>query len=388
MNFGRTIRHRWLLPEAAAFLNHGSFGAVPDEVRELQQRLRDQLEIQPVRFMEWARFEGVRAAATRCAPFLGARPQDLVFAENASTGVAAVLGSLRFAPADVLLTTSHTYGAVLHAMQHAAERSGATVEVVPVPFPIDDPEQVVAAVRAALRVHQGGRARVRLAVLDWITSSTGLVFPIAELVALCHEADVPVLVDGAHVPGHLPCHLDELGADWFVGNAHKWLFAPKGSAFLHARADRQDLHPPVVSWGYGEGWLGEFDYIGTRDPTAWLATPAGIAFIEGFGFEAVRAWCTGLREEGAALLSEAWGTQPLAPASMLGNLCTMALPFRLPPERAAAKELNEALWRRHGIEVPVFPFADRCWLRISAQIYNDLSEYERLAAALGPEGIR
>lgn len=381
--FGRAIRDQWLFPETLAFLNHGSYGAVPRPVLEAQNRLRNQLEADPVRFLHWARFGGLRAALAGCAPFLGARPQDLVFVENATTGVAAVLHSVRVEPGDVLLTTSHAYGAVLRALRHLASRTGATVEVVDVPFPIEGPDQVVEAVRARLR------PEVRLAVLDWITSATGLVFPIERLVRACQEAGVPVLVDGAHVPGHVPCDLGALGADWFVGNAHKWLFAPRGTAFLHAKPERQgELHPAVVSWGYGEGWQAEFNWVGTRDYTAWLCAPEGLAFYRALDPEAARSWCVTLREEAAALISAAWGQPRPAPPEMLGNLCTLALPFLVPPDEAAAAAVHEALWERHGIEVPVFPFGDRCWLRISTQVYNSLDEYERLAAAVGPEGVR
>lgn len=398
MQFGRSLLERWHLDPTAAFLNHGSFGAAPKVVLEAQTALREALERQPVRFMEWAWHEGLAEAAAACAPFLGARPEDLAFVDNATTGINAVMGSYPLQPGDVVLTTDHAYGAVRLALEHHAARCGARVEVVAVPFPLEGPEQVIEAVAGALH------DRVRIAVLDWITAPTGVVLPIRDLVDLCHAAGVAVLVDGAHVPGHLPCDLDALGADWFVGNAHKWLFSPKGSAFLHARADRQaDLHAPVISWGYGQGWQAELVWTGTRDPTPWLATPAGLSFLDELEREAagdvaldaagptdfrhVRAWCTSLREDAATLLTARWKTPRLAPASMLGHLCALELPVALPPDAQAIREFRAELWDRHRVEVPIFAFGDRCLLRISAQVYNDLDDYARLADAIGPDGV-
>lgn len=384
MTFGRSIRDRWLLEPGITFLNHGSFGATPRSVLAVQAALRERLERTPVRFLEWAREEGIPSARAACAPFLGTNPEGMVFVDNATTGVAAVLQSLQLGPADVLLATDHGYGAVALALRHAAERAGARVETVPIACPIQTPDAVVQALRGAL--HRG----VKLAVVDWITSPTGLILPMAEIVRVCHDAGVPVLVDGAHVPGHIPCDLDTLGADWFVGNAHKWLFAPKGAAFLVVRPEhRSAMHPPVISWGYGEGWQAEFDWLGTRDPTPWLAAPDGIRFLDDLGFEDARTYTTGLRREAVALLQDAWGwTPPIAPEGMLGNLATLALPFPTEPSRTAARRLNEALYERHGIEVPFFPWGDKCWLRISVQVYNEIDDYRRLASAIGPDGIR
>lgn len=378
---GAAIRDLWTLDPQAAFLNHGSFGAAPRVVQQEQQRLRDALERQPVDFMMDS-MTALRGAIAPVELLLGADRGGLAFVDNATTGVNAVVRGLRLGPGDALLTTSHAYGAVTSTLRYCCDRSGAELIEVPVPFPIRDPQQVLDAVERALS------ERVKLAVVDHITSVTALVLPVAELVALCHDRGVPVLVDGAHVPGHLPVDLSALGADYWVGNGHKWLYTPKGCAFLYARPElRSELHPTVISHGYGAGWHAEFDWQGTRDPTAWLTAPRAVAFAEELGLDAVQRYGHELAHRAAELLSEAFGTPRPAPESMLASMATVQLPFDL-PDMGAAFALRSEVWRKHRVEAAFFPFGGRGWVRPCCPPYVVLEDVERLAAAIGPLGVR
>lgn len=383
---------RWTLDPKVTFLNHGSFGACPREVIAHQRALQEQLEREPVLFLA-RKLEGlIDQARERTARLLGARPEDLVFVRNATEGVNAVLRSLDLQPGDELLTTDHAYNACKNALHYVADRAGARVVVASVPFPIASEQVVIERVLAAVT------ARTKLALIDHVTSPTGLVFPVPALVAALRERGVETLVDGAHAPGMLELDLSAIGAAYYTGNAHKWLCAPKGAAILHCRADLQrSLRPVVISHGANdprEGrsrfWL-EFDWCGTFDPTAVLTVPFAIEWMEKLapgGLREVRTHNHDLAVEARRMLCERLGVAPAAPASMLGSLATVPLP---PSPRAGARAgalpfdpLQEALFDEFAIEVPTFTFGPektRC-VRIAAQWYNDLSQYERLADAL------
>ena len=376
MKFGRSILDRWHLDPEIAFLNHGSFGACPKVVLATQSAFRQQMETTPVRFLD-PRHRPLQAPLDRMASFLECDAEGLAFVDNATTAVNAVVRSHRFEPGDAIVTLSHAYGAVANTLRWVCRERQLRLIEVPVPFPIADAELVLSALRPAL-----AQSGVKLAVLDHITSATGLVMPIEEMVGLCGEAGVPVLVDGAHVPGHMPLSLDRIGADWYVGNLHKWLFAPKGSAVLYTRADhRATTHPTVISWGLDAGYRTEFDWQGTRDITNWLSCPSAVDFFEQLGPTAVWSHNHGLADAMGTMLADAWGTPRPAPRSMCRSLVTLQPPIDLPPTREAADALNDRLYAEHGVEVPCFPFGDRVWLRISAQVYNAVEDYERLAAA-------
>lgn len=379
-NFGPGMRERFLLEPDMAFLNHGSFGATPKEVMAVQSDLRQRLESQPVRFMWRELPQRLPEAASTLARFVGAEPADLVFVENATAGCNAVLGSLHLRPGDEVLVTDHIYPAVRNTLRHVCAKSGALLVEAVLPFPVGGPAEVLDAVIARIT------ACTRLVVLDLITSPTATILPVAEIARGARAAGAQVLVDAAHAPGHVDFDVTALGADWVTGNAHKWLFAPKGAAFLWADPKAQDdLHPTVISHGYGKGFQAEFAWTGTRDPSAWLAVPAAIDFYRRIGDRAIRTHNHDLARRAAELLLERFGTVAASPPAMRGAMATIALPTSLQGDIDTAKALNVRLWERHRIEVPIFAFAGRLWVRISAQVYNEMSEYEQLAAALRAE---
>ena len=387
------MRELWPLERGVIFLNHGSFGACPAEVLRQQAALRDEMEAEPVRFLSRELDDRLAGARQALAAFVGADADDLAFVANATGGVNAVLRSLRFSPGDELLTTDHAYNACRNALDFAASRAGARVLVAMIPFPLAAPEEVVEAVLAHVT------PRTRLALLDHITSPTGLVLPIERLVAALAGRGVEVLVDGAHAPGMVPLDLGVLGAAYYSGNCHKWLCAPKGSAFLWVRRDRQaDIHPLTISHGATAVRPGrsrfrlEFDWTGTQDPTGWLTVPKAIEYLGGLvpgGWPALMARNRALALEARRLLCAAAGTPSPCPDQMIGSLASVVLPDSTTVETGwrVRDPIQGRLFDCWGIEVPImrWPAAPRRLLRISAQLYNTLDQYVRLADALGKE---
>ena len=387
------MRELWPLERGVIFLNHGSFGACPAEVLRQQAALRDEMEAEPVRFLSRELDDRLAGARQALAAFVGADADDLAFVANATGGVNAVLRSLRFSPGDELLTTDHAYNACRNALDFAASRAGARVLVAMIPFPLAAPEEVVEAVLAHVT------PRTRLALLDHITSPTGLVLPIERLVAALAGRGVEVLVDGAHAPGMVPLDLGVLGAAYYSGNCHKWLCAPKGSAFLWVRRDRQpDIRPLTISHGASATRPGrsrfrlEFDWTGTDDPTAWLTVPRAIEYLGSLlpgGWPELMARNRALALEARRLLCAAVGSAPPCPEEMVGALASIILPDGPTTEIGWRRPdpLQRRLYDGWGIEVPVmsWPAAPRRLMRISAQLYNGPADFERLAGALRRE---
>jgi len=385
--FGRGMRAYWPLDPSILYLNHGTVGATPWRVLAAQQALREEMEAQPARYLlrELTGLSGpsnravprLREAAQAVARFMGAQGQDLVFVDNATTGVNAVLGSLELKPGDEILITNLAYGAVRNAAAFAAERRGARLVTLELPFPQTEPADYVSRLAQALT------PRTRLAMLDHITSETALVLPLAEMAALCRAAGALVLADGAHAPGAIPLDIPRLGVDYYTGNLHKWALAPKGCGFLWAAPERQlGLHPPVISWGLGQGFTQEFDWVGTKDPTPFLAAPAALELMQAWGLEAMQAYNHRLAWQAAVWLAARWRFELQAPEGMLGCMATLPLPAWLGSTREDAVRLQYALLYERRIEAPVLCLGGRLWVRISAQVYNSLEDVEALAQAV------
>lgn len=386
-SFGRPLLAHWALDPDITYLNHGTVGAPPRRVLAVQQAIRDEIELQPSRYLlrDLVGHIGaappaqplLRQAAEKVAAFVGARGEDLAFVDNATTGANAVLRSFPFAEGDEILVLNLGYGAVVKAAQYVARRTGARVVTAELPFPDIDPDKAVEAVAAALT------PRTRMAVVDHVTAESALLLPLAEIASRCRERGVAILVDGAHVPGALALDLAALGVDWYTANLHKWAWSPRSCGFLWAAPERQaDLHPTVISWGLDQGFSAEFDWVGTRDPSPYLAAPEGLAFLEELGVEKVQGYDHGLAWEGAHRLAERWGTRFLVPESMIGTMATVPLPESLGETVEHAACLRDALLFEDRIEVQLHAWQGRLWTRISAQIYNDMADIERLGEAV------
>jgi isopenicillin-N epimerase len=380
----------WTLDPDVAYLNHGAFGACPRSVLEVQAEWRARLEREPVRFYlgELERhLDEVRAVV---GDFVGGAPADLVFLANATAGVNTVLASLRLEEGDEILVTDHGYNACLNAVEYWASRAGGRASLARVAFPVKSPDDVVSAVLEKVT------PRTRLAVLDHVTSPTGLVFPIERLVGELSNRGVDTLVDGAHGPGMLPLDLSILGAAYYTGNFHKWCCAPKSAALLWVRRDLQAaVRPLVISHGANaprtdrSRFLLEFDWPGTIDPTALLSVPAAIRFLgqlfEG-GVPELRAHNRALALGARRILCGALGTPAPCPDEMVGSLAAILFPNPT-PKAPPPDELHDRLERDHRIQVPIVAWPGRLsgFVRVAAQAYNSPAQYQKLAEALRAE---
>jgi isopenicillin-N epimerase len=386
----------WLLDPAVTFLNHGSFGACPLDVLERQQELRAAMEREPVDFLVRRMTPLLDESRDALAGLIGAEPADVVFVQNATAGVNAVLRSLDFRPGDEILVTAHDYNACRNVVRYVAGRTGAVVVEAELPLPIASPQEVLEAVLSQTT------PRTRLALLDHVTSPTALIFPIAELVRELDRRGIDTLVDGAHAPGMVPLDMKRLGAAYYAGNCHKWLCAPKGAGFLYVRGDRQEgIQPPIISHGWNRPRPGyspfqdAFDWQGTLDPTAWLCVGAAIRFVSTLmpgGLPALIERNHDLAMLGRRILCRRLGLTPVGQEHMLGSMAAVILPEQMAarylrnqsPDTLDNAALHDELLLRHNIEVPTYcwPAAPQMILRVSAQAYNHAAQYERLAETL------
>jgi isopenicillin-N epimerase len=371
----------WTLDPDLAYLNHGGFGAAPRTVLAEQQAWREKMERNPAGFLTRELPELLDAVRDRVASFLAADADGLVFTDNATTGTQTVIAQIKLAPGDEVLITDHCYPAVLGQLHRAIEAAGAVLRVAPVPIPAGGR---LAARDAVLSMLSG---RTRLVVVDHVASCSGMVFPVEEIAAECRRQGVAVLVDGAHAAGMLPVDLGRLGADFWVGNLHKWVCAPKAVAALHvAPAWRDRLRPLVASHGAFSGYRPSFDWTGTRDPSALLAVPAALAFFDQAGWQATRQHNADLARQGAELIAQHIGTTAPDADGMPTAMRLVRLRQALDDDDARA--LEDRLLTEHRVVVPITFHGGSRWLRVSAQLYNTLADYERLAKALLAERRR
>lgn len=373
--YGAALRQEWRLEPDIAYLNHGGFGVTPNAVLRAQDEWRLRIERDPTRFLTFELEGLLRAAALPVAASMGAQPEDVVFIDNATTGLNAVLRALDFEPGDEILITSLGYPAIRRAAQYAASRSGARLVEAELALPIADEGAMLRAVASRLSI------RTRLAIFDHVASHSALVLPAAALTRLAHEAGARVMIDGAHAPGMLALDVPAIGAEWYVGNLHKWYFAPRSCGFLWAAKTVQPLtHPLAISHGYGQGFRGEFEWTGTRDVTAALAAPAALDFHARLGGPQLMARNAALARDAAAMLARRWDTALTGAIDCFAAMATIRLPLSGPVDGARAEALLRDLIDRHRIVAAVVVLAGALWVRIAAQAYNEPSDYERLAA--------
>ena len=364
------------LDPAVAYLNHGLVGVAPVAVLRAQQRLRDEMEANPARFFARGLRERVRHARQHLAAALGADPDRSALVTNTTTGVAIVLASLRLGAGDEVLTTDHGHPGIATAVRRATSTAGARHVVVPTPLHADDN----AIVHGLLdRIRAG---RTRLAIVDMIAAPTARLFPVARVASALRRVGVPLLVDGAHAPGALPLNVDEIGADFFAGNLHKWAYAPRGTAILSVAAQWQpEMRALVVSMGDADGFPGSVEFAGTQDHTGQLAAPTGWFVLRTLGPERVRAHNAALAAYGQQVVGAALRLDPADLPDPGGPVPMRVVPLPV-PEDTDPYGLRDRISDELGTEVAVNRWQDRLLLRLSAQVYNRPEEYERLAAGL------
>ena len=368
------LRAQFLLDPEVVFLSHGVYGACPRPVFERYQAWQLELERQPVEFLGRRLTELLAEARAAFAAYVGANADDLVFVENTTAGVNVAARSLDLGPGDEVLSTDLEYGAMNFMWERLCAKAGARFVRVPISLPTTGPDEIVEAVWA----HAGPRTRALF--VSQITSATALVLPASELCRLASEAGIVSIVDGAHVPGQLPLDLAAFGADLYVGNCHKWLCAPKGSAFLWVRPELQEsIEALALGWGFGEDstFLTRNERQGTRDPAAYLAVPDAIRWQTEQGWDEVRVRCHGLALDTRHRVAELTGLAPLGPPELLAQMVSVPLPAGID-----ADTLKAELYDRFRIEIPVVRRDDEHFLRASFQGYNDADDLDALVAAL------
>ena len=387
------LSKHWILDPNITFLNHGSFGACPKLILDEQTKLRTSLESDPVTFMESTARELWAESLVRLSKFINADSEGMTFVTNATSGVNTVLKSLDLKPNDEIIVLDHSYQACWNAVDFITKKAGAKTVVATIPFPIDSNEQIIEGIL------QKVTERTRLALIDTVTSPTGLRLPFEELVSELQSRNVDVLLDAAHGPGIVTLDIKKLDPAYVTGNAHKGLCTPKGSAFLYIREDRRNrIRPLSVSHGASvsgtdqERFRFEFDWTGTQDPTAWLCIPSAIDYIGSMlsgGWPAIMDYNTNLAIQGRNLLLEALGTPKPSPDSMIVGLAAVLLPGSgvLTTSALEPDPLHTLLFEKYRIQVPVFgwPHHNKRYLRIASYLYNSLEEYEYLAEVLKKE---
>ena len=370
---------QFLLRSGMTFLNHGSFGACPRPVFGTYQEWQLSLERQPVEFLGRRITELLAAARAQLAAYLGTQADHLVYVPNATYGVNIVARSLELRPGDEVLASDHEYGAADRAWRFACRRSGARYINRPIALPIESAEAVVEQLWA------GVTERTRVIFISHISSPTALIFPIAEICRRAREAGILTVIDGAHAPGQIDLDLDALGADFYTGNCHKWLCAPKSAGFLHARPERQALlHPLIVSWGWESEtpgvapFIDYFEWRGTHDPAAYLSVPAAIDWQAERDWPRVRAACHELLLDASQRIAALSGLPQISPDTTEWWAQMRTIP--LPP--CDLTLLKARLWDEHQIEVPLVGWNGGHYIRVSIQCYNGPADMDRLVAAL------
>ena len=370
----------FLLDPDVVFLNHGSFGATPRPVFEKYQWWQRELEHQPVEFLGRRFNDLMQQARAALADYVHTRADNLVYVPNATTGLNIVARSLSLKPGDEILTSDHEYGALDRTWRFLSRKTGAAYRSAPIPLPLTTPEAFVEEFWSEIT------PRTRVIFLSHITSPTALIFPVQEICRRARNAGITSIIDGAHAVGQLSLDLEELGADFYSSNLHKWLCCPKGSAFLYARQEMQPLvEPLVVSWGYESEkpspsrFIDEQEYTGTRDIAAYLTTAEAIAFYQAHSWDEVRSQCHRLAQYARDKVLSLTGLQPLSPDTPEWYMQMVTMPL---PDCDAA-QLKARLYDEYHIEVPIVTWQNRSFIRVSIQAYNTLEDVGELVNALG-----
>ena len=379
-----TLRDLFLLDPDYTYLNHGSFGAVPRPVFEEYQRIQREFESRPVYYHARRFNDLMREARQALGGYLNADPLDLVFVTNVTVAINIVAKSLQIGPGDVLLTTDHEYGACENTWEQERRRARFEVRTVELPVPVSSEQEIID------RIIAGMDDRVRVLFISHITSPTAITLPIADICRAARERGIITVVDGAHGIGQIPLDMEAIAPDYYTSNLHKWLCAPKGSAFLFARREMQDrLEPLVTSWGYrpvkeyDSPFIARHENRGTREIAAPLSTEAAIAFQREHDWPSVREACHELLAEFRPLLSDRYGWEPLVSLDVIdtGTWFTQMAAFLL-PDSVDAFRMKDRLYDEEKIEIPVFGWKDRHTIRISMQGYNERGDLEHLIEGL------
>ncbi|XP_045197118.2 uncharacterized protein LOC123551905 [Mercenaria mercenaria] len=381
--FGKEIKKKhFLLEDNCVFLNHGAFGGVLKDALDITQKYQVWTERQPLRFYDRELLPRLVHVTRRIAKFINCDAKDIVLVENATTALNTVIQGIPLKQGDTVFIFNITYGAVKKMLRLRCEQTGAQIQEVEVDFPITGKQQLIYYVEANLK--EG----TRLAVFDHIPSNTPFIMPHKEIIHICKSRNVPVLIDGAHGLGSLPLDITSLDPDYYITNAHKWFCCPKGTALMYVRKELQpSTRPLIISHGFGSGFNSEFIWAGLHDYSPFLALHTVLDFWEIVGQDKIYNYIHALSRQAGRMLCEGWKTDLAAPEDMFGSMCLVRLPDGLQKMSAnvdysAAETVQNTLYHKYNIEVPVKCVQQRLYVRISAHIYNEISEYEVLRDAV------
>jgi len=372
------LRRQWLFPPEITFLNHGSFGPAPRPVLDARQRWLEVVQSNPMDFFVRKYGGHLDVVRERLGAYVGAAARDLAFIANATVGMNAVAASVRLQPGDEVLLNDHEYGAVIRIWQRACDQAGAKLIVQPIPVPLTSPEQIVAAIVGGIT------PRTRMVVFSHITSATAIIFPVEALCREVRRRGVAVCIDGPHAVAMRPLNLAALDCDYYLASCHKWLAAPIGCVFMYVHPRAQEtLQPATLSWGRlpqesGIRWNYELEWAGTHDPSATLAIPTAMDFLDEIGLEAFRQYTHRLAQYARDKISNLTGLEPLTPDTpdWYGSMIALPLPA------GEAMPLQTTLWQRYQIESLILNWNNQRLLRVSCHVYTSEEDLERLTTAL------
>ncbi|CAL1534979.1 unnamed protein product [Lymnaea stagnalis] len=382
--FGKKSKEMFfLLEENCCFLNHGAFGGALKQALDTVHMWQRYTESQPLRFFDRQLLPLLVHVSRRLAAFVGCDPKDLVLVNNATFATNSVLSSFPFAPKDVILTFNITYGAVKKHVQYICSKTGAQNREAVIQFPVHDKQQVLDVLEKEL-----SRGDIKLVIIDHIPSNTPVIMPVEDMIQICRQRGAKVLIDGAHALGALDLQLTKMDPDYYVSNAHKWLCSPKGVGFLYVKRELQSgIRPAVISHGFGSGFCSEFVWSGLHDYSSMLSLHTVLDFWLVLGPDRIRDYMYKTARAGAELLANSWSSQFAAPLEMFGTMALVELPATVMSEHEtvdynAAESIQNILYHDYNIEVPIKSVQGHLYVRISAHIYNEVSDYQKLAQAI------
>lgn len=379
----------WSLDSELVFLNHGSFGATPNYVLDRQRDYIRSLESSPVEFSVRTMYPLYYEAKKSLAEFVGTSENNIYFVPNTTIGVNHVLHNIRDEKKN-WLATNHNYGACIHAIEKIAGLKNCQVIKAEIPYPIDSKSTILEHIENAILPN------TTLALIDFISSATAIIFPIREIIQLLHSKNIKVIIDAAHAPGMVDFNLDDLDADYFIANCHKWICSPKGSAFVYVNPKHQTDFKPVFYSFYNDWdtdnsrhWSNQFIWEGTKDYSAYFAVKDSLEFMPSLmegGWNSIKKHNRDLALKGAKYIADKLEVSLPAPDFMLGSIINIPLPDdRIPSIKFNYfSSIKNELFDKYKIEVPTmfFPQAPQQYVRISAQLYNSMEQYEYLADSL------
>ena len=371
------LKHQFMLDPNVTFLNHGSFGACVKPVYENLLEWQTKMEQEPVKFFDDILFNALKASRRALGNYVGCSPDDLVYFPNPTTAINAVARSLKLKPGEEVLSTNHIYGALNRSWKYICAEKKARFIKVDIPFPIQSKEEFLDCFFNAVT------NQTKVIFLSHITSMTAMKFPVEEVIQFSKEKKILTIIDGAHVPGHISLNIKKLDADIYTGACHKWMCTPKGISFLYVRKEIQEnVHPLVISWGWesenpgSSKFLDWHEWQGTRDMSAFLTVPAAVKFMDDNDWPNVSRKCREMVIQTRNQLLNYLNISPPCPDDWLGQMASIPLPFN------DAVEIKNALLNKYHIQVPIFTWEGKVYLRYSIQAYNSESDLEKLLSAI------